>query len=94
MPELTPIAEISVVAPLWNEKLNVLPLAAQVFAAFRNERRSLELILVDDASTDGTWEQILEAKRLDARARKTKLAAAQTAHGSGRAASSLLTNPS
>jgi dolichol-phosphate mannosyltransferase len=69
MPDLTPTPEISVIAPLWNEKMNVLPLAEEVFSAFRNERRSLELILVDDASTDGTWEQILEARRLDARVR-------------------------
>ncbi len=61
--------EISVIAPLWNEKLNVRPLAEQVFAALGHERRPIELILVDDASTDGTWEQILEAQRADARVR-------------------------
>src|SRR5260221_4095680 len=65
----TSTPEISVVAPLWNEKLNVRPLVEQVFAALRNERRAIELILVDDASTDGTWEQMLEAQRADARVR-------------------------
>src|SRR5713226_3152633 len=64
-----PTPEISVVAPLWNEKLNVRPLAEQVFTALGHERRSIELILVDDASTDSTWEQILEAKRADPRVR-------------------------
>jgi len=69
MPAAKPTPEISVIAPLWNEKENALPLAEQVFAAFRNERRPIELILVDDASTDGTWEQILEAQRVDGRVR-------------------------
>jgi glycosyltransferase involved in cell wall biosynthesis len=41
--------------------------ADQVFAALRNEPRPIELILVGDASTDGTWKQILEAQRADPR---------------------------
>jgi len=61
--------EISIVAPLWNESSNVLPLAEQVLAAWRNEGREIELVLVDDASTDGTWERILQARGADARVR-------------------------
>ena len=61
--------EISVVAPLWNEEQNVAPLAQQVFAALAKEPRALELILVDDASTDGTWERILEVQKSDPRVR-------------------------
>ena len=61
--------EISVIAPLWNEELNARPLAEQVFGALSKEPRSIELILVDDASTDGTWERILEAQRQDPRVR-------------------------
>lgn len=64
-----PTPEISVIAPLWNEKLNVRPLAEQVLAALSREPRPIELILVDDASTDGTWEQILEAQAADPRVR-------------------------
>jgi dolichol-phosphate mannosyltransferase len=59
--------EISVVAPLRNESPNVVPLAQQIFAAFRNEPRGIELILVDDGSNDDTWSRILEAQRADAR---------------------------
>jgi dolichol-phosphate mannosyltransferase len=66
---LKPAPEISVIAPVWNEELNVAPLAEQVFAALGKEPRPIELILVDDASTDGTWERILEAQRLDPRVR-------------------------
>jgi dolichol-phosphate mannosyltransferase len=65
----TPSPELSVIAPLWNEQANVRPLVDQVFQALRNERRAVELILVDDASSDGTWEQILEAQRADSRVR-------------------------
>lgn len=61
--------EISVVAPLHNEGPNVLPLAQQILQAFSRETRRLEVILVDDASTDDTWQQILAAQRGDARIR-------------------------
>lgn len=66
-PNPTPV--ISVVAPLWNEQDNVRPLVEQVFAALRQEKRALELILVDDASTDGTWDHILDAQRAEPRVR-------------------------
>jgi dolichol-phosphate mannosyltransferase len=69
MPAAESTPEISVVAPLWNEELNVQPLAEQVFAAFRHEPRPIELLLVDDASTDSTWDRILDAQRADARVR-------------------------
>src|SRR5689334_6150709 len=63
------IPDITVIAPLWNEKDNVRPLTEQVFAAFEKEPRPIELILIDDASTDGTWEEILKAQQADARVR-------------------------
>ena len=61
--------DISIVVPMFNEAANVAPLAAQVFAALRDERRPFELVLVDDASTDETWNQIMGANRTDARVR-------------------------
>ena len=60
---------ISVVVPLYNEARNVQPLARKIFEAFREEKRALELILVDDRSTDETWQEILKARRADARIR-------------------------
>jgi len=62
-------AIISVIVPLRNEGPNVVPLARQVLSALQNEPRGLELILVDDASTDDTWERILEAQQNDSRIR-------------------------
>jgi dolichol-phosphate mannosyltransferase len=67
---VTPV--ISIIAPLWNENPNVLPLAERVFQAFAGEKRAIELILVDDASTDGTWEKILEAHSGDGRVRPVR----------------------
>jgi glycosyltransferase involved in cell wall biosynthesis len=61
--------EISVVVPLYNEADNVLPLAREVAAALAGLDRGWELVLVDDASTDGTWERIAEARRADSRVR-------------------------
>ncbi len=61
--------EISVIVPMFNESGNVAPLAAQVLAALREERRALELVLVDDASTDDTWAQIQAAHAADPRVR-------------------------
>ena len=60
---------ISVVVPLYNEAQNVQPLVSQIFAAFHQEKRPIELILVDDRSTDGTWQEILTARRADRRIR-------------------------
>ena len=61
--------ELSVVAPLRNEGPNVAPLTRQVLDALQDEPRELELILVDDGSTDDTWARILEARNAEARVR-------------------------
>ncbi len=45
---------LSVVIPSFNEEENVLPLAKEVIAALNDMPGGFELILVDDASTDGT----------------------------------------
>jgi len=67
--ESEPVPEISVVVPLRNEGPNILPLATAIFNALRQEPRGLELILVDDGSSDDTWQRILEARRADPRVR-------------------------
>ena len=61
--------EISVVVPFHNEGPNVGPLVGEIFGALRNDPRGIELILVDDASADDTWDRILEAARTDSRVR-------------------------
>ena len=54
---------------MFNEADNVAPLAEQVIAALRAESRPFELVLVDDASTDATWDRITDASRADTRVR-------------------------
>jgi len=61
--------DISVVVPLRNEAPNVLTLADRIFRAIDNGQRVVELIFVDDGSTDETWIRVLEAKNLDSRVR-------------------------
>ena len=61
--------EISIIVPVFNEADNVLPLAREVAKALDKEPRPFELVFVDDASRDGTWERIQEAYRLDPRVR-------------------------
>jgi dolichol-phosphate mannosyltransferase len=60
---LTASPGLSVVVPLHNEAPNVLPLAQQLFKALANQADEVELLLVDDASTDDTWQQILQARK-------------------------------
>ena len=60
---------ISVVVPLYNEARNVQPLVGKIFDSFRQEKHPIEVILVDDGSTDDTWPEILKARRADTRIR-------------------------
>jgi glycosyltransferase involved in cell wall biosynthesis len=61
--------QISVVVPLYNEADNVLPLVRRVFASLEPVTSALELILVNDGSSDGTWAQILAARKEEPRVR-------------------------
>lgn len=49
---------LSVVVPVFNEEDNVAPLAEEILSAFERIDGECELILVDDASTDGTAEAL------------------------------------
>lgn len=60
------VPDISVVVPFYNEQGNVVPLVDEV-ASVLDARLSYELILVDDASDDGTVDDIgIAAARNDA----------------------------
>src|SRR5258708_37748643 len=57
--------DISVVVPLFNEAGNVQPLSRRILETLGAGARPIELIMVDDASTDETWDRILSAQKSD-----------------------------
>lgn len=59
--------------PLHDERDNVVPLVDMVREAL-GELPPWELILVDDGSSDGTWEAVVQTGALDSRIRPLKLA--------------------
>lgn len=61
--------EIAIVVPLFNEADNVDPLVAELTRVFAPEARRWEVVLVDDGSSDATWERIEAAGRRDPRVR-------------------------
>lgn len=50
--------DISVVIPLYNERLNIEPLSEWIRETLDHNGFSWELIFVDDGSNDGSWEKI------------------------------------
>ncbi len=62
-------AELSIIVPVYNEADNILPLAREVGGVLSLPPTNYELVFVDDASTDSTWQKIVEAHRLDGRVR-------------------------
>ena len=61
--------DISVIIPVFDEQENILPLAEQVSAALATQAAAFEIVFVDDASRDGTWEKIQAARQRDPRVR-------------------------
>lgn len=66
---MTEKPEISVIVPFYNEEGNVLPLVQRVLDALRHRPSKIELVLVDDCSTDATWDRITQARSADPRVR-------------------------
>ena len=63
--------DVSVVVTLFNEGSNVGDLVRRTTAALDGE--PFELLLVDDGSTDGTWEEVERAHDADPRVRGVRL---------------------
>jgi dolichol-phosphate mannosyltransferase len=60
---------LSLVIPLYNEEENVLPLVEQLNAALAGWSGSVEILLVDDGSTDATLDLLRTAQEADPRVR-------------------------
>jgi glycosyltransferase involved in cell wall biosynthesis len=68
------VTEVSIVAPLYNEQDNVARLCQATHEALARMRRTYELVLVDDGSTDGTVQAAAAIARTDPRVRLVVLA--------------------
>lgn len=54
---------ISVVVPFYNEKGNITPLVEQISSALSETDKTFEIVLVDDASTDGSFDEAVECTK-------------------------------
>ncbi len=54
---------IAIIVPAFNEKENLLPLMLEIDSVIKKEKRNYEVILVDDGSDDGTFEEGLKLKK-------------------------------
>jgi glycosyltransferase involved in cell wall biosynthesis len=61
--------DISIVIPLRDEELNVVPLHEELTRVLAAHRLSYEVILVDDGSIDGTFARLVETSARDPRLR-------------------------
>ncbi len=59
--------DVSVVIPIYNERENIPLLYDQVSRALSELGRSYEILLVDDGSRDGSFEQLVQLARRDPR---------------------------
>ena len=51
---------VSVIVPIFNELDNVHPMVDEMLTAMQSQSRPFELVLVDDGSSDGTSERLVE----------------------------------
>jgi len=54
------MTDISVVVPVYNEIESVPPLCERLHEVLSRQNRSYEIVLVDDGSSDGTWDKLRE----------------------------------
>jgi glycosyltransferase involved in cell wall biosynthesis len=68
------VIDVSIVIPLRDEERNVAPLIDELRGVLDPLPLAVEIILVDDGSTDGTFQELVTLQRDDARVRVVRLA--------------------
>jgi dolichol-phosphate mannosyltransferase len=66
--------ELSVVVPVFNEEVNIVPMYERLVAALSEHVAGLEILYVDDGSADASWEKISELATRDQRVRGVRFA--------------------
>lgn len=61
--------ELSIIVPVYDEADNIFPLEREVSEAMKNVAIDYELVLVDDASKDATWQRIQDLRKTNPRVR-------------------------
>jgi dolichol-phosphate mannosyltransferase len=61
--------ELAIIVPVFDEEENILPMAREVSDAMKNAAVDYELVFVDDASRDSTWQRIQELRKSNPRIR-------------------------
>lgn len=54
--------DISLVIPLYNEEESLDPLLSWINSTMQSHQLAYEIVLIDDGSTDGSWEKVRELK--------------------------------
>jgi len=66
--------ELSVVIPAYNEERNVAPMHERLVTALGEMVKGLEILYVDDGSTDDTWERVQDLAARDSKVRGLRFA--------------------
>ncbi len=66
--------ELSVVVPVFNEEVNIQPMYERLVAALDKHVDGLEILYVDDGSSDTSWDKISDLAKRDDRVRGIRFA--------------------
>jgi dolichol-phosphate mannosyltransferase len=79
-PQGATVTKLSVVSPCFNERESLRPLYSEIVAALDGTRTDWEWIVVDDHSSDGSFDEITRLSKLDTRVRGIRLASNAGSH--------------